>query len=72
MFTEHMLSICALNMCHRARNPLQADTGLLDKAIQKWKNLLTLSGGGGRDGSDARTQIAKLEKMKAEAGGLEP
>ena len=54
----------------KARNPLQADTGLLDKAIQKWKNLLTLSGGGGRDGSDARTQIAKLEKMKAEAGGL--
>ena len=54
----------------KARNPLQADTGLLDKAIQKWKNLLTLSGGGGRDGSDARTQITKLEKMKAEAGGL--
>ena len=54
----------------KARNPLQADTGLLDKAIQKWKNLLTLSGGGGRDGADARTQITKLEKMKAEAGGL--
>ena len=54
----------------KARNPLQADTGLLDKAIQKWKNLLTLSGGGGRDGADARTQITKLERMKAEAGGL--
>jgi hypothetical protein len=59
-----------LYVSQKARNPLQADSGLLDKAIQKWKNLLTLSGGGGRDGADARTQIAKLEKMKAEAGGL--
>lgn len=57
-------------VAQKARNPLQADTGLLDKAIQKWKNLLTLSGGGGRDGADARTQIEKLEKMKSEAGGL--
>ena len=59
-----------LYVSQRARNPLQADTGLLDKAIQKWKSLQTLSGSGSRDGADARTQIAKLEKMKAEAGGL--
>lgn len=59
-----------LYVSQRARNPLQADTGLLDKAIQKWTNLKNLSGNGSRDGADARTQIAKLEKMKSESGGL--
>lgn len=53
----------------RASNPLQADTSLLDQAIQKWKRLKTMSGSGSRDAIDADKKIKQLEQMKTEAGG---
>ena len=56
-------------LAQRARNPLQADSGLLDLAIQKWSRLRSLSGSSSRDGMEAKKKIAKLEQMKAEAGG---
>jgi len=52
----------------RAKNPLRADTSLLDTAIQKWKRLQSISSAGSKDASDARKQIQKLEQMKSEAG----
>lgn len=55
-------------IAQRAKNPLRADTSLLDTAIQKWKRLQSISSAGSKDASDARKQIQKLEQMKSEAG----
>jgi hypothetical protein len=55
-------------IAQRAKNPLRADSSLLDTAIQKWKRLQSISSSGSKDASDARKQIQKLEQMKSEAG----
>jgi len=65
IYRTHAEFLRLLYVSQRSRNPLQADTGLLDQAIRKWERLKSLSDGGSNDGANARRQIAKLEKMKA-------
>ena len=54
-------------LAQRSKNPLQADLGLLDQALRKWKKLQSMSGGGSQDSRDAAKQIEKIEKLKQEA-----
>ena len=51
----------------RSRNPMGADSNLLDRSIQKWKRLQSMSSGNSRDAADARKNIEKLQQMKLEA-----
>ena len=67
IYRTHAEFLRLLYVSQRSRNPLRADTGLLDRAIRKWERLKSLSDGGSSDGANARRQIAKLEKMKAES-----